>query len=112
MKRARDGEITSLPILQQPLQEQTRGRAAPDFAPSTTLFLVLRLPSGVSPSIAPSYQTKLGPSHDTCGYCGEEFPNLPQPHWVHRLEHLTIAHKFGECNMAKKKFYRVDHFRQ
>jgi hypothetical protein len=30
-----------------------------------------------NPSIAPSYQTKHGPSHNTCGYCGEEFPNLP-----------------------------------
>lgn len=50
-------------------------------------------------------------SHDICGYCGEEFPNLPQPDWDRRFEHLTAVHKFGECNNAKK-FFRADHFRQ
>ncbi|KAI2936753.1 hypothetical protein CBS147321_8324 [Aspergillus niger] len=58
-----------------------------------------------------SAQTSSGPSHDICGYCGEEFPNFPQPDWDRRFEHLTAVHKFGECNNAKK-FYRADHFRQ
>ena len=48
---------------------------------------------------------------DICGYCGEEFPNLPQPDWDRRTDHLTNVHKFGECNQAKK-FFRADHFRQ
>ena len=48
---------------------------------------------------------------DVCGYCGEEFPNNPEPDWVSRSEHLTKVHKFGECNQSKK-FYRADHFRQ
>ncbi|KAI7545546.1 hypothetical protein KC331_g6152 [Hortaea werneckii] len=46
---------------------------------------------------------------DTCGYCGEEFPNPPQ--WAIRADHLNRVHKFGECNQAKK-FFRADHFRQ
>ncbi|KAL4740318.1 hypothetical protein BDV11DRAFT_99846 [Aspergillus similis] len=50
-------------------------------------------------------------SHDSCGYCGEEFPNYPQPDWDSRFEHLTAVHKFGECNNSKK-FFRADHFRQ
>lgn len=50
-------------------------------------------------------------THDTCGYCGKEFPNNPQPDWNSRLEHLTKVHKFGECNNVKK-FFRADHFRQ
>ncbi|PYI22078.1 hypothetical protein BO86DRAFT_233226 [Aspergillus japonicus CBS 114.51] len=62
------------------------------------------------PSSTPG-QTGAGPSHDTCGYCGEEFPNHPQPDWDRRFEHLTVVHKFGECNNAKK-FFRADHFRQ
>lgn len=62
------------------------------------------------PSTSPS-QTNPGSTHDTCGYCGEEFPNFPQPDWDRRFEHLTAVHKFGECNNAKK-FYRADHFRQ
>ncbi|KAJ9209870.1 hypothetical protein DTO166G4_8559 [Paecilomyces variotii] len=62
-------------------------------------------------SISPAAQTSAGPSHDTCGYCGEDFPNFPQPDWDRRFEHLTSVHKFGECNNAKK-FYRADHFRQ
>jgi hypothetical protein len=48
---------------------------------------------------------------DTCGFCGEEFPNQPSPDWQHRIEHLANVHKFGECNQSKK-FYRADHFRQ
>ncbi|RVX69403.1 hypothetical protein B0A52_06999 [Exophiala mesophila] len=48
---------------------------------------------------------------DACGFCGEEFANLPTPDWNHRIEHLTTVHKFGECNQAKR-FYRADHFRQ
>jgi hypothetical protein len=62
-------------------------------------------------STSPSYQTNAGPSHDSCGYCGEEFPNFPRPDWDRRFEHLTTVHKFGECNNAKK-FFRADHFRQ
>jgi len=46
---------------------------------------------------------------DLCGFCGEEFPN--PPNWDARAEHLNHAHKFGECNQAKK-FFRADHFRQ
>lgn len=60
---------------------------------------------------SPTCQTNAGPSHDTCGYCGEEFPNYPRPDWDRRFEHLTTVHKFGECNNAKK-FFRADHFRQ
>lgn len=56
-------------------------------------------------------QTSNGPSHDTCGYCGDEFPNFPQPDWDQRFDHVTNVHKFGECNHSKK-FYRADHFRQ
>lgn len=63
------------------------------------------------PSASPNYQTPTGPSHDTCGYCGDEFPNYPQPEWDRRIDHLTNVHKFGECNQSKK-FYRADHFRQ
>ncbi|KAN0085246.1 hypothetical protein V8E54_001713 [Elaphomyces granulatus] len=62
-------------------------------------------------STSPGTQTNAGPSHDTCGYCGDEFPNFPQPDWNTRIDHLTSLHKFGECNNAKK-FYRADHFRQ
>jgi len=40
-----------------------------------------------------------------------QFPNGPQPDWVARSQHLTNAHKFGECNQSKK-FFRADHFRQ
>ncbi|KAL4921230.1 hypothetical protein BDW62DRAFT_141984 [Aspergillus aurantiobrunneus] len=61
-----------------------------------------------SPSSA---QSGSGASHDSCGYCGEEFSNLPQPDWDQRFEHLTAVHKFGECNNSKK-FFRADHFRQ
>ncbi|KAJ5569917.1 uncharacterized protein N7459_009347 [Penicillium hispanicum] len=62
-------------------------------------------------STSPSHQTNAGPSHDTCGYCGEEFSNYPRPDWDRRFEHLSTVHKFGECNNAKK-FFRADHFRQ
>ncbi|KAI4210701.1 MAG: hypothetical protein LQ351_006477 [Letrouitia transgressa] len=48
---------------------------------------------------------------DICGYCGQEFPNEPQPDWNDRIQHLTSIHKFGECNQSKK-FFRADHFRQ
>lgn len=58
-----------------------------------------------------STQSGSGASHDSCGYCGEEFPNFPQPDWDQRFEHLTAVHKFGECNNSKK-FFRADHFRQ
>ncbi|KAL2833392.1 hypothetical protein BDW59DRAFT_78975 [Aspergillus cavernicola] len=62
-------------------------------------------------SPSPSAQTGSGASHDSCGYCGEEFSNFPQPDWDQRFEHLTTIHKFGECNNSKK-FFRADHFRQ
>ncbi|KAL6234185.1 hypothetical protein BDW75DRAFT_171548 [Aspergillus navahoensis] len=58
-----------------------------------------------------SQQGSSAASHDSCGYCGEEFPNYPQPDWDSRFEHLTAIHKFGECNNSKK-FFRADHFRQ
>lgn len=72
---------------------------------------LLSYESAFHPSASPSYQTSNGPSHDTCGYCGVEFANYPQPEWDRRVDHLTNIHKFGECNQAKK-FYRADHFRQ
>ncbi|KAM5435750.1 hypothetical protein MferCBS31731_006199 [Microsporum ferrugineum] len=50
-------------------------------------------------------------THDTCGFCGMEFPNFPSPQWDVRIEHLTAIHKFGECNQSKK-FWRADHLRQ
>ena len=49
--------------------------------------------------------------YDVCGYCGQQFSNLPERNWVERSQHLTSEHKFGECNQSKK-FYRADHFRQ
>ena len=48
-------------------------------------------------------------STDVCGYCGDEFPNPPT--WDIRIDHLTIVHKYNECDKAKK-FFRSDHFRQ
>ncbi|KIX10317.1 uncharacterized protein Z518_01399 [Rhinocladiella mackenziei CBS 650.93] len=63
------------------------------------------------PSSPPAVAGPGGPQSDACGFCGEEFPNFPQPDWDRRIEHLTNVHKFGECNQAKK-FYRADHFRQ
>lgn len=63
---------------------------------------------------------------DTCGYCGEDFarnglstpstlgqqePVPSDRDWELRINHLQEAHKFGECNHAKK-FFRADHFRQ
>ena len=63
------------------------------------------------PSTSPGAQTPSGPTHDACGYCGEDFANAPQPNWDLRVDHLINTHKFSECNQAKK-FYRADHFRQ
>lgn len=63
------------------------------------------------PSSSPASSGPGGPPTDVCGYCGEEFPNLPRPDWDRRIDHLTTGHKFGECNQAKK-FFRADHFRQ
>lgn len=60
---------------------------------------------------SPTTSRQGGPQADVCGYCGEEFPNLPKPDWDRRIDHLTNVHKFGECNQSKK-FYRADHFRQ
>lgn len=63
------------------------------------------------PSTSSTDQTLNGSSYDACGFCGKEFPNLPAPEWNKRIDHLTVTHKFRECNHAKK-FYRADHFRQ
>jgi hypothetical protein len=63
------------------------------------------------PSTSPAAQTPTGAASDACGYCGEEFPNQPQPDWKRRYDHLTNVHKFAECNQSKK-FFRADHFRQ
>lgn len=46
---------------------------------------------------------------DICSFCGEEFANPPQ--WNTRRDHVSVVHKFGECNQGKK-FFRADHFRQ
>ena len=62
-------------------------------------------------STSHKHQTPNGPSADTCGYCGEEFPNFPLRDWDARFDHLTSVHKFAECNHSKK-FFRADHFRQ
>ncbi|EKV19726.1 Zinc finger, C2H2 [Penicillium digitatum] len=72
---------------------------------------LLSFQAAFHPSGVQSCQTNSGATHDTCGYCGEEFPNFPQADWDRRFEHLTAVHKFGECNNAKK-FFRADHFRQ
>jgi hypothetical protein len=72
---------------------------------------ISRYQAAFHPSTSPSSHTANGPANDACGYCGEEFPNQPQPDWDRRIDHLTNVHKFGECNQAKK-FYRADHFRQ
>ncbi|KIX93699.1 uncharacterized protein Z520_10605 [Fonsecaea multimorphosa CBS 102226] len=69
---------------------------------------ITRYEAAFHPSSSPSAG---GAPTDVCGYCGEEFPNLPQPDWDRRIDHLTNIHKFGECNQSKK-FYRADHFRQ
>ena len=61
-------------------------------------------------SASSNYQTNAAPSHDSCGYCGDEFPNIPQPDWDCRFEHLTTVHKFDECNA--KKFRKAAHFHQ
>ena len=50
-------------------------------------------------------------ANDTCGYCGTEFTNEPEPDWDERTRHLDMVHKFRECNQSKK-FFRADHFRQ
>ncbi len=63
------------------------------------------------PSTSATLHGPHGPANDACGFCGEEFPNLPERDWTRRFEHLTNVHKFNECNQAKK-FYRADHFRQ
>lgn len=48
------------------------------------------------------------PSHDSCGYCGEKFPNSPCPDWARRFEHLKIVHHFDECTHPVS--YRGDNF--
>lgn len=71
---------------------------------------ILGYEAAFHPSASPTSQTPNGPSEDACGYCGEEFSNLPSDRDA-RLEHLKKVHKFGECNQTKK-FFRADHFRQ
>lgn len=60
---------------------------------------------------------------DTCGYCGRDFERTgpataggvgrtaSDQDWDERIHHLTVVHKFRECN-SSKKFFRADHFRQ
>lgn len=48
------------------------------------------------PSASPTSQTSKGPLKDICGYCGEEFSNLPL-NWDVRIEHLTDVQKLQEC---------------
>lgn len=48
---------------------------------------------------------------DTCGLCGDEFPNEPAPDWDNRLAHLRSVHAIGVCPRPIKKFFRADHFR-
>ena len=62
-------------------------------------------------SSSPATPPQANNDYDMCGYCGQEFPNLPHPDWDLRFDHLTNVHMFGECNRAKK-FFRADHFRQ
>lgn len=50
-----------------------------------------------------------GNGHDICGFCGQEYSNPPD--WSERTQHLTLTHKYGQCNLVKK-FFRADHFRQ
>ncbi|MCJ1452678.1 hypothetical protein MMC28_003021 [Mycoblastus sanguinarius] len=77
------------------------------FYPSTSIP-----PANTSPG-QPHAQPPLNSlaAFDTCGYCGQEFPNDPAPDWDERAQHLQNVHKFGECNQSKK-FFRADHFRQ
>ena len=67
--------------------------------------------SNVQAVFHPSTNTGDQSISDVCGFCGEEFPNQPEPDWDCRIDHLTNVHKFGECNQSKK-FFRADHFRQ
>ncbi|KAK4696770.1 hypothetical protein P7C71_g1205, partial [Lecanoromycetidae sp. Uapishka_2] len=75
------------------------------FYPSTSIP-----PADNSPS-QPPRPPNSDSAFDTCGYCGQQFPNEPAPDWTERGQHLTNVHKFGECNQSKK-FFRADHFRQ
>ncbi|KAL6714876.1 hypothetical protein ACLMJK_007136 [Lecanora helva] len=75
------------------------------FYPSTAIP-----PSDNNPTSQPPPAAGQPVAFDTCGYCGEQFPNDP-PDWEARAAHLTNVHKFGECNQSKK-FFRADHFRQ
>ncbi|KAF4551848.1 Hypothetical protein D9617_12g037380 [Elsinoe fawcettii] len=63
------------------------------------------------PSVEAAFHTSQtnGGQTDVCGYCGEEFPNPAD--WDERRNHLSVVHKYGECNQVKK-FFRADHFRQ
>ncbi len=62
-------------------------------------------------TINPGQPEPVPAATDTCGYCGTEFTNEPNPDWDDRTRHLDIVHKFRECNQSKK-FFRADHFRQ
>ena len=63
--------------------------------------------SDVEHAFQPSSTSPFG--MDQCGFCGQEFAN--PPNWDARRDHLSVIHKFRECNQAKK-FFRADHFRQ
>jgi hypothetical protein len=78
---------------------------------SWSCAVISRYQAAFHPSTSPTSHTLNGPANDVYGFCGEEFPNHPQPVWDRRIEHLTNVHKFCECNQAKK-FYRADRFRQ
>jgi len=82
------------------------GQYASAFYASTTIP-----PADNAPSQPPPPPPGQLVAFDTCGYCGEQFPNDPAPDWDARATHLTNVHKFGECNQSKK-FFRADHFRQ
>ena len=75
------------------------------FYPTTSI------PPADNPAQQPPPPTNQLVAFETCGYCGEQFPNDPSPDWDARAAHLTNVHKFGECNQSKK-FFRADHFRQ
>ncbi|RSL80822.1 hypothetical protein CEP51_006317 [Fusarium floridanum] len=62
---------------------------------------------------------------DICTYCGTEFPRsggetspgawaerqVTDEDWAERIKHVHEAHKFHECDLAKR-FYRADHQKQ
>jgi hypothetical protein len=54
------------------------------------------------------------PGACSCGYCGKHFTAPIPDHraaWLLRIQHLTTAHRFGECHRVQR-FFQLDHFRQ